>query len=193
MIIIIIIVITKTEKEYEQQRQLMTVMIVIEVVTVVVAVVPTINVFDKYPTLVIDTLIANPIAFIQNKCFVNVDLNREFSTEKLVRTRNYNNNNNNNFSTIDDESQQKLPYETIRAYEIDSLLGPKVSLVRNVSSPSLLLYNNENTNPNVDVVIDLHTTTFNMGITLIIPEGGYTNVSSGSICIKQMSIRIWWY
>ena len=117
-----------------------------------------INVFDEYPTLVIDTLLANPRAFIQNRRFVDVDLNREFSTEKLVlRTRDCNNDNNNNNNNLskDDLRQQELPYETIRAYEIDSLLGPKVNVV----------------NPNVDVVIDLHTTTSNMGITLIIPEG----------------------
>jgi aspartoacylase len=107
--------------------------------------------------LVIDTLLANPQAFIQNKRFVDVDLNREFSTDKLgLQTRN-NCNNNDNYNNLskDDLRQQKLPHETIRAYEIDSLLGPKVDVV----------------NTNVDVVIDLHTTTSNMGITLIIPEG----------------------
>jgi aspartoacylase len=131
-----------------------------------------INVFDEYPSLSIDTLLANPQAFIQNKRFINVDLNREFSTDKLGQAWNYIDNNNNNLlSLIDDVSHELLlPYETIRAQEIDSLLGPKINIGKHESSTSLL--NNDNTNtPKVDIVIDLHTTTANMGITLIIPEG----------------------
>jgi aspartoacylase len=122
----------------------------------------TINVFDEYPSLSIDTLLANPQAFIQNKRFINVDLNREFSTDKLANAWNYIDNNNLlSILSSDVDLSHELPYETILAQEIDSLLGPKINIV---VQPT-------NTNPKVDIVIDLHTTTSNMGITLIIPEG----------------------
>jgi aspartoacylase len=74
-----------------------------------------------------------------------------------------------------------LPHESVRAREIEGLLGPKFTTTEQQSShgedsPSSHNNNNNNIiNSNVDpktcVVIDLHTTTSNMGITLIIPEG----------------------
>ena len=36
------------------------------------------NVFEMYPTIRIETLLGNPMAHVQNKRFVDVDLNRQF-------------------------------------------------------------------------------------------------------------------
>ena len=48
-------------------------------------------------------------------------------------------------------NNEDVPSESRRAQEVNKLLGPK-------------------TNPSADVVVDMHTTTTNMGMTLIIPE-----------------------
>ena len=134
-----------------------------------------INVFEEFPTLDIDTLLANPVAHMENKRFIDVDLNREFSMEKLVRV------------PLDEEVMEEcdvrtefcsdgnvdaaetlssLPHETIRAREIESLLGPKFT-ESSISSTEDATYADSST----CVVIDLHTTTANMGISLIVPEG----------------------
>jgi succinylglutamate desuccinylase len=139
-----------------------------------------INVFVDFPTLEIDTLLGNPVAHIQNRRFVDVDLNREFSMEKLLRVpddRGF-------ISTREecdvrtqfcsDEIRSSLPHEAVRAREIEALLGPKFTPE---STSSAAAGGNGGgvdrsyDDPNVDVVVDLHTTTANMGISLIIPEG----------------------
>lgn len=100
---------------------------------------PTVHqrVSKRYPSLDISTLMGNPEAHLANRRFIDTDLNREFTTEKL-------------------KQKAQLPPDTLsleakRAQEINKLLGPK-------------------NDPKTDVVVDLHTTTTNMGITLIIPE-----------------------
>lgn len=98
---------------------------------------------QKYPSLTISTLLANPQAFLQNKRFVDNDLNREFTSDKLSR----------NLSSYASDNRD---LEAHRAQEINAILGPKSDDLENTKT---------------DVVIDLHTTTANMGITLIIPEG----------------------
>mmetsp|Transcript_32520 Transcript_32520/g.60119 ORF Transcript_32520/g.60119 Transcript_32520/m.60119 type:complete len:560 (-) Transcript_32520:1522-3201(-) len=134
-----------------------------------------INVFERFPSLDIDTLLGNPVAFMQNKRFVDVDLNREFSKEKLLCV------------PIDEETTEEcdirtdfcsdgngaaaetlssLPHEALRAREIECLLGPKFTTT-STSSDDDASYDT----PAADIVIDLHTTTANMGISLIIPEG----------------------
>ena len=95
------------------------------------------RVSKRFPSLAISTLMGNPEAHLANKRFVDTDLNREFTTEKL-------------------REKAKMPLEALslearRAQEINSILGPK-------------------TDPQTDVVVDLHTTTTNMGITIIISE-----------------------
>jgi aspartoacylase len=112
-----------------------------------------INVFKEYPTLSIDTLLANPKAYLANRRFIDTDMNREFSIKKLQQST----------ETCSDaeedtcESQSSLPYEAIRAKEIESMFGaPKTGSAGDA---------------NADIVIDLHTTTANMGITLIVTEG----------------------
>ena len=95
----------------------------------------------KYPSLNITTLLGNPEAHIQNKRFIDEDLNRKFSHEALMKD-------------IDKDDGDDLPYETRRAREINQLLGPK--------------FDDEATS---DVVIDLHSTTTNMGVTIIVAAG----------------------
>ena len=58
-----------------------------------------------------------------------------------------------------------MPHEAIRAREIETILGPKFT---ESSSPN---GDAAYPDPLMDIVIDLHTTTANMGISLIIPEG----------------------
>eukprot|EP00571_Detonula_confervacea_P012457 CAMPEP_0172306230 /NCGR_PEP_ID=MMETSP1058-20130122/7340_1 /TAXON_ID=83371 /ORGANISM="Detonula confervacea, Strain CCMP 353" /LENGTH=446 /DNA_ID=CAMNT_0013018043 /DNA_START=349 /DNA_END=1689 /DNA_ORIENTATION=+ len=134
-----------------------------------------INVFEKFPSLDIDTLLANPVAYMENKRFVDVDLNREFSMEKLKRVTLHE-------ETMEEcdiqsefcsdgnvdaaETLSSLPHETVRAREIESLLGPKFT-ADSTSSSGDASYDD----PNACIVIDLHTTTANMGISLIVPEG----------------------
>lgn len=111
-----------------------------------------INIFREYPSLSIDTLLANPRAYMANKRFIDTDLNREFGIDKLKET----------IETCSDEtcseSTSSLPYEAMRAREIELMLGSKVD----ASSTD---------DPLMDIVIDLHTTTANMGITIITTEG----------------------
>ena len=128
-----------------------------------------INVFKKYPSLNISTLLANPRAYLANKRFVDTDLNREFSIEKLKRV----NVDKGNIELCNVEQEfcseeylglSSLPHEAIRAREVERILGPKFkdsSADGDITHPD----------PQMDVVIDLHTTTANMGISLIIPEG----------------------
>ncbi|KAI2510066.1 Succinylglutamate desuccinylase / Aspartoacylase family [Fragilaria crotonensis] len=85
-----------------------------------------------YPSLHIKTLLGNPEAHFQNKRFIDDDLNRQFTAQKLM--------------------EQTNTVEARRARELNQLLGPK-------------------SNPKTDVIIDLHTTTTNMGTTLIVPAG----------------------
>ena len=113
-----------------------------------------INVFKEYPSLSIDTLLANPKAYMANRRFIDTDMNREFSIKKLQKTT--------TCSAVDDETcepQTSLPYENVRAKEIEAMFGaPKTGSAGDGDA-------------NSDIVIDLHTTTANMGITLIFTEG----------------------
>ena len=136
-----------------------------------------INVFEQFPTLEIDTLLANPVAHIQNKRFVDADLNREFSMDKLKRVKV----NIDALEECDITSEfcgdndgginDDLPHEAVRAREIESLLGPKFTDTTTTSEASENSNDASYNNPATDIVIDLHTTTANMGISLIIPEG----------------------
>jgi len=92
-----------------------------------------------YPSLEVTTLLGNPEAHMMNRRFVDTDLNREFSGEKLLGS----------------EEAPPETVESLRAKEVDAILGPKF----------------EPDGEGADVVIDLHSTTSNMGTTVIIPEG----------------------
>jgi len=91
----------------------------------------------RFPSLSISTLLANPAAYLENKRFLDTDLNREFTEKKLTGA-----------------SDSR---EARRAQEVNRLLGPKAFVSGEGKA--------------VDVVVDLHTTTSNMGITIIVPEG----------------------
>jgi len=80
-----------------------------------------------YPSLAVETMIANPRAYAANSRFVDDDLNRQFAGRRPSGS-----------------------YEAQRATEIEASVGPKGS------------------EDAVDVVIDLHTTTANMGLTIIV-------------------------
>jgi len=135
----------------------------------------TTNVFEKFPSLDIETLLGNPVAYMQNKRFVDVDLNREFSMEKLQKVKL----NEKTMEECDVQTEfcsdgdvnaadllSSLPHETIRAREIESLLGPKFT-----TDPTPSEGDASYEDPNSCIVIDLHTTTTNMGISIIVPEG----------------------
>jgi|EP00979_Chaetoceros_neogracilis_P017629 succinylglutamate desuccinylase len=98
---------------------------------------------QQFPSLKISTLLGNPEAHLANKRFIHEDLNRQFSLQALTAEI--------------DLSDDDLPQETIRAREIDQLLGPKFAT-------------NEDDGM-AHVVIDLHSTTSNMGLTIIVAEG----------------------
>ena len=86
---------------------------------------------NKYPSLSIETLLANPEAHAANRRFIDCDLNRQFSTSSLA--------------------DDALPgYEAGRAKDIAAILGPK------------------GPNAAATMCIDMHTTTANMGCTIIV-------------------------
>jgi len=88
---------------------------------------------DAYPTLNIETLVANPLAHKDNRRFVHADLNRMFTVAELADISGFG-------------------YEPNRAKAIQAELGPK------------------GPNAAADMIVDLHTTTANMGCTLIVDE-----------------------
>jgi len=93
----------------------------------------------NFPSLQISTLIGNPRAHLENRRFIHSDLNREFRKEYLLQQLDTNN------------------VEAVRAREVDSILGPKLTELMH--------------DQRVDLVVDLHSTTANMGLTVIVPEG----------------------
>lgn len=98
----------------------------------------------RYPSLSISTLLGNPAAFQKGTRFVDVDLNRQFTRTVLL--------------SHDTASEDEL-VEIKRAQELNRLLGPKFPTPSHPHPPR------------TDVILDLHTTTANVGATLIIPEG----------------------
>ncbi|KAL3788498.1 hypothetical protein HJC23_006536 [Cyclotella cryptica] len=163
--------------------------------------IPKANIFSDFPTLDIATLLANPVAHMQNKRFVDSDLNREFSVEKLRRvamtkseTQEENSSEEcdirNEFCSGDNfdasDPLASLPHEALRAREIESILGPK--LIPHTVGPngySNMDYDHSNPEPLTDVVVDLHTTTANMGISLIIPEGDSLMSAAAAYVLHQ--------
>ena len=100
---------------------------------------------EQYPSLNVSTLLGNPEAYLQNKRFIDDDLNRQFLKDSLHGG--------------DDLDEDDLPMETLRAREIDQIIGPKFAGGSGSDEPAN------------SVVIDLHSTTSNMGLTIIVAEG----------------------
>eukprot|EP00956_Cyclotella_meneghiniana_P003901 scaffold4707_cov77-Cyclotella_meneghiniana.AAC.6 len=146
------------------------------------------NIFNDFPSLDIATLLANPVAYMQNKRFVDADLNRQFSVEKLRQVAAKSNSEeeecdiSREFCSNDNPSQS-LPHESIRAREIERILGPKVL------SDAADQTEFDNTEPLTDVVVDLHTTTANMGISLIIPEGDALMSAAAAYVLHQCKTK----
>ena len=172
----------------------------------------TVNIFEQYPSLEIETLLANPVAYMENKRFIDVDLNREFSVVKLqkVPQRSSSSSSVNNNGDYDNDIEEcdvrtefcsdgrvdmaevlaSLPHESVRAREIEGLLGPKFVSSASPSTVDQPLSNhNDDDDPNTCVVIDLHTTTSNMGITLIIPEGDALMSAAASYVLHKCQSR----
>mmetsp|Transcript_38406 Transcript_38406/g.115085 ORF Transcript_38406/g.115085 Transcript_38406/m.115085 type:complete len:418 (-) Transcript_38406:147-1400(-) len=113
-----------------------------------------------YPSLDVSTLLGNPAAHSMNRRFVDTDLNREFSEDKLLDTA--------AAAAAVGEEGLPLTVESLRAREIDAILGPKFDMDRTT-----------------DVVIDLHSTTSNMGTTVIIPEGDALMAQAAAYVLHQ--------
>ena len=99
-----------------------------------------------YSTFSLSTIIGNPEAYLQNRRFVDADLNRQFSHAALEEREN--------------GSHESV--EAKRASELNRILGPKFTSTTEDSCT---------TKPKTDLLIDLHTTTTNMGTTLIVAAG----------------------
>jgi succinylglutamate desuccinylase len=109
----------------------------------------------------LSTLIGNPEAFKQNKRFVDQDLNRQFDYASLhgadpaVATGS---------GPSSSSTTPPLSVEQKRARELDALLGPKFG-------GSDGRHQQNRRPPATDLIIDLHTTTANMGTSLIVSQG----------------------
>ncbi|CAJ1951728.1 unnamed protein product [Cylindrotheca closterium] len=88
---------------------------------------------------------------MQNKRFVDTDLNRQFTYDALQDS---------------DANNENNSWEAKRAKEINELLGPKQFDDDSESSTT-----GKKKKADSDVIIDLHTTTTNMGTTLIVGAG----------------------
>jgi succinylglutamate desuccinylase len=103
----------------------------------------------NYPFQV-STLIGNPEAYKANRRFMDQDLNRQFSGAAMAAVA----------TSMAANPAAVLTAEQRRATEIDSILGPKFGGDGDERIP-----------PAMDFIIDLHTTTTNMGTTLIVGQG----------------------
>ncbi len=124
---------------------------------------------DKYPSLNVSTLLGNPQAHLENKRFIHEDLNRQFTREALDAG-------GDNILMEDDD----LPMETLRAREIDQLLGPKFASSSNDNDND-----DDDNSDSAHVVIDLHSTTSNMGLTIIVAEGDPVMTRAAAFVMKK--------
>ncbi|CAB9513993.1 aromatic-L-amino acid amidohydrolase [Seminavis robusta] len=117
------------------------------------------SVSKRFPSMDISTLMGNPGAHLANKRFLDTDLNREFTTKKLQAIQAA-------LAASQGDSETKIPAESLRAQEVNKLLGPK-------------------SDPSTDVVVDLHTTTTNMGVTIIIPENDFLMAQAAAYVLHK--------
>ena len=97
-------------------------------------------------TLNVSSLIANTAAVAANRRFIDEDLNRQFTLQGL--------------ETQSTSRAGKEPLEAKRAREIDEIIGPKLASSRRGAQ----------TQSAADFVFDLHTTTSNLGTTIILHD-----------------------
>jgi succinylglutamate desuccinylase len=122
----------------------------------------------------ITSLIGNPIAHQQNRRFINVDLNRQFSYQTLSSSHPHN--------MATDHASDNL--EVRRAYEINQLLGPKTFYPTTTTNDSTSDDDTGNKN-NMDLVIDLHSTTAAMDCTLIVTEGDILMIQAAAYVMHR--------
>jgi succinylglutamate desuccinylase len=121
-----------------------------------------------YPSLQINTLLANPAAHLENKRFIHTDLNREFSIDKLGP----------------DAVPSTDSVEAMRARQVDAMLGPKFASNNNNNG-------DQHDDGAADLIVDLHSTTSNMGITLIIHEGdAFMAQAAAYVMMKVCAARV---
>eukprot|EP00557_Chaetoceros_sp_GSL56_P005809 CAMPEP_0176504896 /NCGR_PEP_ID=MMETSP0200_2-20121128/16197_1 /TAXON_ID=947934 /ORGANISM="Chaetoceros sp., Strain GSL56" /LENGTH=397 /DNA_ID=CAMNT_0017904397 /DNA_START=307 /DNA_END=1500 /DNA_ORIENTATION=+ len=130
----------------------------------------------QYPSLDVSTLLGNPQAHMANKRFLHEDLNRQFSKEALQMAYSHHLDASHYLSSQkyhdkDDTTTTTLPLEIKRAREIDQILGPKFKFDAPTPSSSTGTAMMAHGTPAAHVVIDLHSTTSNMGLTIIVAEG----------------------
>jgi aspartoacylase len=113
-------------------------------------------------SLKITTLVGNPIAHEQNKRFVDQDLNRCFSLQNLQAAT---------------QASSKT-VEQQRALELNAWLGPKQFLQDSIEQPA-----------NMDLIVDLHTTTADMGVSLIVGQGDVLTTTMASYVVMKMRKR----
>ena len=122
---------------------------------------------NPYKTFQLSTIIANPEAHLQNKRFIDQDLNRQFSYKALE----------------DQDGLDADNAEARRAAELNQLLGPKFAPDADSCA-----------SPKTDLLIDLHTTTANMGTTLIVAQGDPLTTKAAAYvmlkCRKENKISI---
>ena len=112
-----------------------------------------------FPSLRVSTLLGNPEAFMRNKRFVDTDLNREFSGAKLK---------------LHEDETYENNLETLRAIQLNKILGPK--------------FMNAEEYHGTDLIVDLHSTTSNMGTTIIIPEGDVLMARAAAYVIHKCNL-----
>ncbi len=132
---------------------------------------------------------------MENKRFIHQDLNRQFTRDALLQKLqevdegNEECNDNDNDSVSDNDNGgygDGLPrsVESLRALEINALLGPKfVAKTTNDNDEN----HEVNESTSADVVVDLHTTTTNMGVTIIVAEGDPIMTRAAAYVMSQLN------
>lgn len=108
----------------------------------------------------VQTLIGNPRAYAATARFVDADLNRQFSTEAL-------------------QDLSRPGYEAARARELDALFGPKAAPAAASGRPG----------GSADFLVDLHTTTSEMGVTFIAEPWSPLGVAAACWCQRELRPR----
>ena len=115
-----------------------------------------------YPSLNVSTVVANPKAYRENVRYIDEDLNRQFKAADL---------NAPNAWGADGGGTDVEAYERNRARALAAELGPKVA----------------GTDPAADFVIDLHTTTSNMHITIIVDKWCTPALEAAAYAVRRLN------
>ena len=119
----------------------------------------------------IQALIGNPTAHTLNKRFVDADLNRQFTYSALQQASSSQQKTTTTTTSSSSSNQEgaSLSVEQKRALQLNDMLGPKrFTANKNYSDDD---DEPPQDGPKTDVIIDLHTTTANMGTVIIVGQG----------------------